>query len=56
MLIYKILKKSALGYLHSIFEYAVNITGCSSRNPHRLLIPIMEGVVYTTEEQLYGML
>jgi len=39
MHIYKILKKSAPAYLHSVFEYAINVTGRSNRNPHRLFVP-----------------
>jgi len=39
MLIYKILKKSAPGYLHSMLEYVVNVMGRSSRNPHQLFVP-----------------
>jgi len=33
------LKKLAPGYLHIMFEYAINVTGRSSRNPYRLFAP-----------------
>ena len=39
MYIYKILKKLAPPYLNGVFDYAVNVTGRSSRNPHRLFVP-----------------
>jgi len=60
MFIYKILKKSATVYLHNMFEYAINVTGSQAEILinflyHKIIL-IMEGVVYTTEEQLCGML
>jgi len=36
---YKILHQFTPAYLHSIFEYAVDVTGRVSRNLHRLFVP-----------------
>jgi len=37
--VYKILHRIVPAYLYNIFEYAINVTGCVSRNVHCLFIP-----------------
>ena len=37
--VFKIVKKISAPYLHDTFTFAVNVTGRSGRNQHRLFVP-----------------
>ena len=53
MQVYKILHNLSPSYLNGTFRYAVDITGCATRNVHRLFIPRVQTALASQTQFLF---